>query len=292
MAIFGRRIIRYGCRKDSLNLVFSVLVASVLGGQALAAEGIVEINEARALAGSVTAGDTPGYPVTINEPDSYALTGNLSAGASTQALAIEASNVRLNLRGFRIQGSIEADSMAQRTHVLNGIVDTGVVSLRGESRVESLTMLDVQVTVLSDSLVRNNSLSNVNGKAIWAGKGSVVQNNRIDTAVTGMTVSNNSQISGNIIRDCVRDALEAGTNSRVVGNIIRNTGRYGLEAAHGTLVSGNTVSGATLLGYVFDSSTTFKDNVFRTNNGGIGNTQGFGGTEIGTNFCDTDTTCP
>ena len=44
---------------------------------AFAGDGVIEINAAAAAAGGVTATDTPGYPVTIDAPGSYRLTGNL-----------------------------------------------------------------------------------------------------------------------------------------------------------------------------------------------------------------------
>jgi hypothetical protein len=40
-------------------------------------DGVIEIDAARAAAGGVTSGDTPGYPVTIDRGGSYRLTGNL-----------------------------------------------------------------------------------------------------------------------------------------------------------------------------------------------------------------------
>lgn len=64
---------------------FLALAAAILlapAGQALAAEGVIQINQARALAGGVTPGDEPGFPVTISQPGSYRLTGNLTTAAS------------------------------------------------------------------------------------------------------------------------------------------------------------------------------------------------------------------
>jgi len=42
-----------------------------------AVDGVIEINQAKAKAGAVTAGDTPGFPVTISAAGSYRLTGDL-----------------------------------------------------------------------------------------------------------------------------------------------------------------------------------------------------------------------
>ena len=46
----------------------ALALASTLGlaGQAYAVDGVIEINQARALAGGVTPGDTAGFPVTIS----------------------------------------------------------------------------------------------------------------------------------------------------------------------------------------------------------------------------------
>ena len=44
---------------------------------ALAVDGVIEINQARALAGGVTPGDTAGFPVSLNDSGSYRLTSDL-----------------------------------------------------------------------------------------------------------------------------------------------------------------------------------------------------------------------
>jgi hypothetical protein len=64
---------------------------------------ITQINQAHALAGSVTPGDPPGFPVTISLPGSYELTSNLEVpAASAHAIEITASHVTVNLNGFLI----------------------------------------------------------------------------------------------------------------------------------------------------------------------------------------------
>jgi len=74
-----------------------------------AVDGVVEINQARALAGGVTAGDAAGFPVTIAAAGSYRLTGNLDVtGQATPedvtAIEITADSVSLDLNGFSILG--------------------------------------------------------------------------------------------------------------------------------------------------------------------------------------------
>ena len=58
----------------SYGWVFILLLTGTV--PAFAADGVIEINQARAKAGGVTPGDTPLFPVTISQPGSYRLTGN------------------------------------------------------------------------------------------------------------------------------------------------------------------------------------------------------------------------
>src|SRR5438132_11721141 len=70
-----------------------------------AVDGIVLIDQNRALAGGVTPGDAPGFPVTISLAGSYRLSGNLTVpNATTTAIQITADNVTIDLNGFSIIG--------------------------------------------------------------------------------------------------------------------------------------------------------------------------------------------
>ena len=66
-----------------------------LASRAVAVDGVIEINTAKALAGGVTTGDTPGFPVTISESGSYRLTGNLTVSggdpSTTSGIVVTAS---------------------------------------------------------------------------------------------------------------------------------------------------------------------------------------------------------
>jgi hypothetical protein len=68
-------------------------------------DGTILINQASALAGGVTPGDTPGFPVEIRVPGSYKLSSNLIVpNENTTAILIEADNVSIDLNGFSIIG--------------------------------------------------------------------------------------------------------------------------------------------------------------------------------------------
>src|SRR5271166_431225 len=76
-----------------------------LCGSLYAVDGVVLIDQNRALAGSVTPGDTPGFPVTITLPGAYRLSGNLTVpDANTNGILVMADNVFIDLNGFSIVG--------------------------------------------------------------------------------------------------------------------------------------------------------------------------------------------
>lgn len=85
-----------------------ILWTSALVGMSIklyAVDGVVLIDQSRAMAGGVTPGDAPGFPVTISEPGSYRLSGNLTVpDAQTTAVQILADYVTLDLNGFSIAG--------------------------------------------------------------------------------------------------------------------------------------------------------------------------------------------
>ena len=56
----------------------------------------VAINQTNALLGSITAGETPGFPITISKPGSYLMTSNLRVPDSVEH-AIEIATAAVTL---------------------------------------------------------------------------------------------------------------------------------------------------------------------------------------------------
>jgi hypothetical protein len=82
-----------------------ILLAALAPMTAFAVDGVVLINQSSALAGNVTPGDTPGFPVVISQPGSYKLSSNLTiTDPFGTVILITADNVTLDLNGFTIQG--------------------------------------------------------------------------------------------------------------------------------------------------------------------------------------------
>jgi len=87
------------------NTLLATLLAAaaMLGSTSAHAQATIDQN--KALAGSVTPGDTPGFPVTLSVPGSYKLTGNLAVPAGSSGIIVATSGVTLDLNGFNIVGA-------------------------------------------------------------------------------------------------------------------------------------------------------------------------------------------
>ncbi len=77
---------------------------ALLGSAGTAAYAQKTIDQNKALAGNVTPGDAPGFPITISVPGSYKLMSNLQVPQGTAGITITASRVTLDLNGFTIEG--------------------------------------------------------------------------------------------------------------------------------------------------------------------------------------------
>jgi hypothetical protein len=94
--------------RKAVQIVSLLVGAALLGAVSMptwAVDGVVLIDQNKAMAGGVTPGDAPGFPVTISLPGSYRLAGNLTVpDANTDAIVITSNNVTLDLNGFAILG--------------------------------------------------------------------------------------------------------------------------------------------------------------------------------------------
>src|SRR5262245_24149126 len=74
---------------------------------ALAADGVLEINQTCALSSSgCFTGDTQGFPVTITQSGSYRLTSDLSVPAGSDGIELRTNEVALDLNGFGIRSAL------------------------------------------------------------------------------------------------------------------------------------------------------------------------------------------
>lgn len=83
----------------------SLFTFALITNALYAVDGVVLIDQNRAMAGNVTPGDAPGFPITITVTGSYRLSGNLTIpDRVTTGIHITADNVTIDLNGFSING--------------------------------------------------------------------------------------------------------------------------------------------------------------------------------------------
>ena len=154
--------------RHSLHRAFALLFAAAL--PALASNGVIEINQAKVLAGDVTPGDLPGFPVTISANGSYILTSdlNLTAAASppnTNGIEVTGQSVTIDLNGFTLFGTTQCSpphpitcaplgtgngievpngytNLAVRNGTIRGLGNYGIHSENGKGNYEDLTVSD------------------------------------------------------------------------------------------------------------------------------------------------------
>jgi hypothetical protein len=86
--------------------VLVLILLALASMSAFAVDGVVLLNQSVATAG-LGGCDTPGFPITICNPGSYKLSGNLTiADANTTAIVIATDDVTIDLNGFSIRGPV------------------------------------------------------------------------------------------------------------------------------------------------------------------------------------------
>lgn len=265
---------------------------------ALAVDGVIEINQARALAGGVTPGDVSGFPVTIAQPGSYRLTSNLDirqqpTPEDVTAIKIEVDDVSIDLNGFSLLGptlcggspltctppigtgrGIDGENQS-RLSVINGrVVGMGShgVILGPRSRIKEVIAMHNNRIGL-----RASFSSNVTG--------CIAEANGHIGIITGQA----SVISGNTANANKADGIFSASLSIVLNNTASLNGQNGITTENDASVIGNNVAGNDNDGLYLSTGTGYVNNVA---NGNFGLQEVEGGVQMGVNICGGDTTCP
>ena len=168
--------------RDTKSVVRLLVAGLLIAGTASvgAVDGVVLIDQNRALAGGVNPGDAPGFPVTISLPGSYRLSSNLTvANENTTAIDITstANAVTVDLNGFAIIGPVTCDvsippictlsaadpatTSGPGTGIrsfLNGTLTVRNGTIRGMGRFGVAVVAGAPVVIVDHVQVRDNSL--------------------------------------------------------------------------------------------------------------------------------------
>ncbi len=251
----------------------AIAIAVAASTSALASDGVIEINQARAEAGNVTVGDSPGFPVTLSAKGSYLLTSNLDAGAES-GIEITAPDVTVDLNGFKLSGTAVDGS--------KGINSTFVGSRVRDGVVQSFNSGGIHLD--DDAVVENVRVTDSNSHGISVGNNSRVTNcQAVRHGLRGIGAGNNAVVSGNISQDSFIGIRADGGVIR--DNTVQGDGNIGIQAeGRPTVVINNTVNGDWDIGLAMSSSVGYGGNSISGGTNHVNNN----GVQIGPNLCGTN----
>jgi hypothetical protein len=260
-----------------------ILVLIGLSSNMYAVDGVVLIDQNHALAGNVTPGDAPGFPVTISVPGSYRLAGNLTVPAGMDGIQISANNVTVDLNGFQITGPGSGIGVNATNQVSVAVLNGAVFQMGGSgivagpfARIEKVQAnnnnahgIDVGTdSSVSDCVAHNNNFNGIN-----AADRSSIQNNTASfngrngisssTITTGPTNGFTSIVRGNTANRNIFDGITA--NEALVSGNTANENAVGFFITGG-VVAGNLAVRNTVDGFSI-TSALITGNTARANGG-------------------------
>jgi len=210
-----------------------LLLLTFLVPPAFASDGVVEINQAKALAGGVTASDAPGFPVTIDAGGSYKLTGSLTnLNADVNTIELKASLTTLDLNGFTVSGPTTCSMTASGVMCSGSGPGNAIEGFTGcpfGNVVKNGTIYgapDTGVRLCVTSRVEDVQVIGANGFGISVNNGSFVQGCAVVLAGTTGYYAPFSSVFDSSVRDSGR--LGDSFGSGITGGAARNMNLFGL----------------------------------------------------------------
>jgi hypothetical protein len=201
------------------------LALLALASSAFATDGVIEINAARAAAGGVTPGDTPGFPVEIFTRGNFRLTSDLVVPAGASAgIAVYAAGTRIDLNGFTISS-------------------TTTCSGTPLSCSPSGTGIGIDASAAEAVLVRNGRVTGFGVYGVFLSAGSRAEKLMVDNDALGGIVADEAAI----VTDCLvrhngGPGISAGDDSRIAESVVSRNGGPGIQAPQSTISDRNSVN--------------------------------------------------
>ena len=210
--------------------IAAMAVLSLLAGYGSpASAAVVLITQQKALAGSVTPGDPPGFPIEIKRPGVYRFDTDLTVPEGKQGIWIRHDNVTIDMAGFSLSGFDANGTRRGTIGIFGGAF--GLVTVR--SGIIMGFRLDGIRIANNQWVVEDVTISTNGGAGIYASNGSYARfiNNAIyANGSTGILCSFFCHIEGNNVSS--NGAYGIALNSgMVLGNTIFNNALSGIESS-------------------------------------------------------------
>ena len=186
-------------RKSSMSTPMTrvAILAAMAAFMAIApASAEIVITQQKALAGNVTPGDAPDFPVTLSRSGAYSLGGNLSVPAGKDGIVIAAPDVTIDLNGFFMIGSGTAEhgiTGAERgATILNGsLVGFGKNGIDGRGPFWIIRAMRV-ISTRGFAAVKCAESCHVEGSIVYANEFQAVDSQAGGGSVIGSVIANNA----------------------------------------------------------------------------------------------------
>ena len=136
------------------------LLGLVCTGPAEAVDGEVLITQADALAGNVTPGDAPGFPVTLSLSGSYKLASNLAVNPEAiYGIVADAADIRIDLDGFTISGGGKLSQTNPKTGIKGN--NTGLTVKNGtitNFRASGIEFFSRRILMIDNMVISSNGI--------------------------------------------------------------------------------------------------------------------------------------
>jgi hypothetical protein len=313
-------------KEISMKRFIGAILVLLWANPALAVEGKTLINQARALAGGVTSGDTAGFPITISQPGSYLFVGSLIApNDNVNIIEITTSGgVIIDMNNFFIFGGGTCTvhlTEFYATSCTNTGTGNGIYSVQSNIAIYNGAILGMGTLGINIDPATGSGY-NIGKVAVgFCGGGGIalaLSANLIDLVVgfntgtgisvnrggrlyrvtsggnlgNGMTHAGGGTIADSWANDNSVDGIDIEDNSTVRGTRTVSNGAVGISVGYASLVLENQSNYNGTYGLVFGAlaGTTvgYGNNVLIGNT--TANTSG-SGTQMGSNVCGTGL-CP
>jgi hypothetical protein len=248
----------------ALTTLSTAAFAQKASGGSTSDDGVITIDQSKATMGSVTPGDTAGFPITISQSGSYRLTGNLLiTNAGVTAIHVTAPNVTIDMNGFSIVGPNKCTWGTKTCTLMGqnaiGVYGSGMRLTLHSGVIEGFSSAGVWASggVFRDLTVQQN------GYGLYSSSGADIENVRARfNSTAGIEVSNDYAT--------VRHAqavMNFGNGISLAGGLVlasmaQNNAHYGVSAQGSAVVVGVRENVLTTNGYGdFGGSTSMGNNL-------------------------------
>jgi hypothetical protein len=212
-----------------------------------ASDGVIAITQAKALAGNVSPGDTPGFPVRLAKSGSYRFDTDLHPPSGTTGIVIAADNVTIDLNGFQLAGGTLAAIGVQGTNRTGISIRNGTISgfksdgIRGTGVLWTVDKMRIEfnggngisaghLLRLRDSALYRNGLKGV----VSINHATILDSTIVGSGGDGVICENHCLIANNLISQNGLSGLGVGisaSSATILGNTITANRGFGIDGS-------------------------------------------------------------